>query len=87
MQVKKIINDFFGHTITVAGLVTGQDLLKQLEGVEIGDELLIPANMLRHEQDKFLDDVTLEEVREKLSVKVTPVENDAFELLDRMLGL
>ena len=43
--------------------------------------------MLRHEQDKFLDDVTLEEVREKLDVKVTPVENDAFELLDRMLGL
>ena len=86
VQVKKIINDFFGHTITVAGLVTGQDLLKQLEGVEIGDELLIPANMLRHEQDKFLDDVTLEEVREKLGVKVTPVENDAFELLDRMLG-
>ena len=86
VQIKKIINDFFGHTITVAGLVTGQDLLKQLEGVEIGDELLIPANMLRHEQDKFLDDVTLEEVREKLGVKVTPVENDAFELLDRMLG-
>ena len=54
--------------------------------MEIGDELLIPANMLRHEQDKFLDDVTLEEVREKLGVEVTPVENDAFELLGRMLG-
>lgn len=86
VQVKKIVNDFFGHSITVAGLVTGQDLLAQLDGVELGEELLIPANMLRHEQDKFLDDVTLEQVRERLGVPVTPVENDGFELLSRMLG-
>ena len=86
VQVKKIVNDFFGHTITVAGLVTGQDLLRQLDGVELGDALLIPANMLRHEQDKFLDDVTIEQVREKLG-EVIPVENDGFELLDRILGL
>ena len=86
VQVVKLINKFFGESITVAGLITGQDLIQQLEQVEIGDELLIPANMLRHEQDKFLDDITLEEVREGLAVEVTPVENDAFELLDRMLG-
>ena len=48
---------------------------------------MIPANMLRHEQDKFLDDVTLEQVQEQLGVPVTPVENDGFELLNRMLGL
>ena len=85
--MKKIVNDFFGHSITVAGLVTGRDLLVQLDGVELGEELLIPANMLRHEQDKFLDDVTLEQVQEQLGVPVTPVENDGFELLNRMLGL
>ncbi len=85
VQVKKILNDFLGHSVTVAGLITGQDLLAQLEAVEIGDQLLIPANMLRHEQDKFLDDITLVEVSERLGVEVIPVENDAFELLDRML--
>lgn len=86
VQVKKIRNDFWGPTITVAGLITGQDLLVQLEGLDLGSELLIPANMLRHEQDRFLDDLTLEQVQETLGVPVLPVENDAFELLVRMLG-
>ena len=84
VQVKKIRNDFWGPTITVAGLIT--DLLAQLEGLDLGSELLIPANMLRHEQDRFLDDLTLEQVQETLGVPVLPVENDAFELLARMLG-
>ena len=70
----------------MAGLITGQDLLVQLEGLDLGSELLIPANMLRHEQDRFLDDLTLEQVQETLGVPVLPVENDAFELLARMLG-
>ena len=83
VQVKKIRNDFWGPTITVAGLITGQDLLAQLD---LGSELLIPANMLRHEQDRFLDDLTLEQVQETLGVPALPVENDAFELLARMLG-
>lgn len=86
VQVKKIRNDFWGPTITVAGLITGQNLLAQLEGLDLGSELLIPANMLRHEQDRFLDDLTLEQVQETLGVPVLPVENDAFELLARMLG-
>lgn len=86
VQAKKIRNDFWGPTITVAGLITGQDLLAQLEGLNLGSELLIPANMLRHEQDRFLDDLTLEQVQETLGVPVLPVENDAFELLARMLG-
>lgn len=86
VQVKKIRNDFWGPTITVAGLITGQDLLAQLEGLDLGSELLIPANMLRHEQDRFLDDLTLEQVQETLGVPALPVENDAFELLARMLG-
>ena len=86
VQVKKIRNDFWGPTITVAGLITGQDLLAQLEGLDLGSELLIPANMLRHEQDRFLDDLTLEQVQETLGVPVLPVENVAFVLLARMLG-
>ena len=72
--------------VLVGLLITGQDLLAQLEGLDLGSELLIPANMLRHEQDRFLDDLTLEQVQGTLGVPVLPVENDAFELLARMLG-
>lgn len=86
IQVKRIVNDFFGESITVAGLVTGQDLIRQLEGSALGSSLLIPANMLRHEQDRFLDDVTLEEVRQRLDVSICPVENDGYALLERMLS-
>lgn len=81
-----IKNEFFGESITVAGLVTGKDLITQLKGKEIGDELLIPRVMLRREGDMFLDDVTLDDVERELNVKVRPVANDGWELLDAVLG-
>ena len=84
--VEKIVNDFFGHTVTVAGLVTGQDLIAQLKGKELGSELLIPSTMLRHEQDRFLDDVTREQVEQELSVTLTTTENDGFDLLEKILS-
>ena len=84
--VYPIVNDYFGHTITVAGLVTGKDLLAQLAGRDLGEELLIPSVMLRHEQDKFLDDVTLEEAKAALGVPIRTVENDGFILLAAFLG-
>ncbi len=84
--VEKIVNDFFGHTVTVAGLVTGQDLIEQLKGKELGSELLIPSTMLRHEQDRFLDDVTREQVEQELSVSLTTTENDGFDLLEKILS-
>ena len=84
--VEKIVNDFFGHTVTVAGLVTGQDLINQLKGKELGSELLIPSTMLRHEQDRFLDDVTREQVEQELSVTLTTTENDGFDLLEKILS-
>ena len=86
ISVEKIVNDFFGHTVTVAGLVCGQDLIAQLKGKELGSELLIPSTMLRHEQDRFLDDVTREEVEEALSVTLTTTENDGFDLLEKILS-
>ena len=86
IQVEKIVNDFFGHTVTVAGLVTGQDLLTQLKGKELGSELLIPSTMLRHEQDRFLDDVTREQVEEELGITLTTTDNDGFDLLEKILS-
>jgi NifB/MoaA-like Fe-S oxidoreductase len=52
-----IRNDFFGERITVSGLITGQDILAQLKGKELGTRLLIPCNMLRDGEEVFLDDV------------------------------
>ncbi len=86
IKVEKIVNDFFGHTVTVAGLVTGQDLIAQLKGKELGAELLIPSTMLRHEQDRFLDDVTREEVEAALATPLVTTENDGFDLLEKILS-
>lgn len=85
--VYPIQNRFFGETITVAGLVTGGDLIDQLQGKELGSRLLIPANMLRSGERVFLDDVTLDDVERELGVPVIPVAQDGYELLDAMLGV
>lgn len=84
-QVIAIANDFFGHSIDVAGLITGQDLIAQLEGKPLGQRLLIPVNMLRHGGDVFLDDLHVSDVERALGVPVTVVEQDGFDLLDAML--
>ena len=85
-NVVPIVNDFFGDTITVAGLVTGGDLLKQLRGRELGDALLLPEVMLRREGDIFLDDVSLEELSEALQIQIITVPNDGYALLDAVVG-
>ena len=82
-----IRNDFFGETITVTGLITAQDIIKQLSGQNLGEELLISSAMLKHDSDIFLDDLTISDVEEKLNIKITPVENDGFALLDAILGV
>lgn len=79
-----IENVFFGSGVTVAGLITGHDLLEQLQGKELGERVLISANMLRDGGDVFLDDLTLSEVAEKLGVPVVPVEIDGADLLAKI---
>lgn len=86
VNVLKIENEYFGSTVTVAGLITGRDLKKQLENKKLGDVLLIPRVSLRSEGDKFLDDVTPEEISEYLNVKVLSVENNGDRLLQSILG-
>lgn len=86
IQVCRIENDFFGHSVTVAGLITGRDLIAQLKGRPLGERLLIPQTMLRHERDRFLDDVTLSQAEQALGLPIEPVENDGYALLSAMLG-
>ena len=86
--VYPVVNRFFGETITVSGLVTGRDLIEQLRGRDLGERLLIPANMLRAGERVFLDDVTVEQVEEALGVPVTAVDAESgFDLADAILGL
>lgn len=79
-KVYPVRNDFYGENVTVSGLLTGGDIIAQLKGKELGDLLLIPRNALRHEGDRFLDGVTVEEMESELGVRVLATA-DGIELL------
>lgn len=85
-DVYAIKNEFFGEKITVAGLITATDIYNQLKDKNLGDTLLIPSSMLRTEGDMFLDSITVEELSQKLNVKIFPVNNDGYALVDAILN-
>jgi NifB/MoaA-like Fe-S oxidoreductase len=86
IQVLGVTNRFFGNSVTVAGLVTGSDIMTDIEGKDLGERLLIPEVMLRKGQDVFLDDVSVSQLAEHAGVPVSavPVRGDAF--LDALLN-
>ena len=86
VQIYPVRNDFFGEKITVSGLITGGDLIRQLKGKDLGERLLLPCNMFRSEEDVFLDDVTLAEVEEALQVRADIVKSSGQDLIDAILG-
>ena len=90
IHVAFIRNDFFGETITVSGLITGQDLIKQIKErrenrEELGDVLQIPSNMLRMGEQVFLDDLTVQDVERELEMKLVAVESGGREFLEAIL--
>ena len=87
INVYKIKNDFFGDSITVAGLLTAADLYEQLKDKDLGDALLIPSVALRADGEVFLDDVTPEELSSKLSIEVLPTSSEAYGFICNVLGL
>ena len=87
VNVVKIINRFFGESITVAGLLTGKDICDQLDGVELGDELLVPATALRADDEDFLCGMTLKELSHRLGVKATPVGSDGYGFAEAVFGI
>lgn len=87
MHVYCIRNDFFGETITVAGLITGQDLKAQLTGQQLGDRLLLPVSMFRNEEDVFLDDMTISQLEEALQVRIDVVKSSGQDLIDAILQM
>ena len=79
-------NDFFGEKITVAGLLTGQDIYAQLKDKELGEALILPTVVLRSGENVFLDDMTVDELSEKLSVPIRITDCSGGSFLDTVLG-
>lgn len=86
VNVVEAENKLLGKMITVSGLLCGKDIADALDGIELGDEVLIPPNCLRSEGDMLLDDMTVEELSQKLGVKVTANGAGGDDLLFALLG-
>lgn len=80
-----IRNDFFGEMITVAGLITGQDLIAQLKDQPLGSRLLLPECMFRSGEEVFLDDITRQEVENALQVPVNIVKSSGQDFVNAVL--
>ena len=85
INVYKITNDFFGDTITVSGLITAQDIMNQLKDKDLGETLYIPRNMLKADEEIFLDNITLEELQNKMNIEIIPCLNEGKDLIDKIL--
>ena len=86
IDVVPIINHFFGEQITVSGLLTGQDIVEQLKGRQLGSKLLLPCNLLRSGEEVFLDDMTLAQVGNALQVKIDIVKSSGRDLVQQILN-
>jgi len=85
IMVYTIENHFFGEDITVAGLLTGVDLLKQLKGQPLGEYLLFPDVLLRNGETVLLDDVTVEEIESTLQTRIRIVQSDGKSFIDAII--
>ncbi|MDO4293498.1 MAG: DUF512 domain-containing protein [Eubacteriales bacterium] len=79
-------NDFFGERITVTGLLTGQDIIAQLKGRPLGQELLLPQNVLRSGERVLLDDYTVDDIANALQVPVNIVKSSGYDFTESLLG-
>ena len=85
IDVYEIRNDFFGEMITVAGLVTGRDVIAQLAGKDLGKVLILPDTMIRCYGDVFLDDIKVSEVETTLHCKADIVKSNGADLIRKVL--
>ncbi len=85
IRVYPIENRFFGDSITVSGLLTGQDIWEQLKERDLGEKLLLPCNMLRSGEEVFLDDWTVSELERRLKIPVSVVDPSGEDLIQAVL--
>lgn len=85
VQIFCIVNHFFGERITVTGLLTGQDIIAQLRGQELGEVLFLPSNVLKADEDIFLDDISLEELSDSLQVPVNIIQSEGEDFVNKII--
>ncbi|MBP3420729.1 MAG: DUF512 domain-containing protein [Lachnospiraceae bacterium] len=85
IEVVAITNEFFGEMITVSGLLTGQDIIKQLKGRDLGSRILLPQNVLRSGENYFLDDITIPQLEETLQVRADIVKSSGQDFVHAIL--
>ena len=81
VRMAALRSDYWGQEITVTGLLTGQDLLRGLQGKDLGNAILLPSLMLKNDDTRFLDDMTVEDVARQLGIQILPV-NGTEELIE-----
>ncbi|MDF2985619.1 MAG: Fe-S oxidoreductase [Eubacterium sp.] len=86
VNVYAVENNFFGPNVTVCGLLTGQDIAEQLNGKELGQELLISRSMLRAGEHVLLDDYTVEQLEDGLKVKIRIVDSSGEDFVNALIG-
>jgi len=86
VNLAALCSHYWGQTITVTGLLTGQDLLEALQGRDLGDGILLPSVMLKQGEPRFLDDMTLEQLASSLKTRILPVSG-VEELISAAIGL
>ena len=85
INVHKIVNNFFGDTITVSGLITATDIIDQLKDKNLGETLYIPRSMLKADEEIFLDNITLENLSDIMGLEVVPCLNEGKDFIDKIL--
>ena len=85
IDVYKIINNFFGDTITVSGLITATDIIDQLKDKDLGETLYIPRSMLKADEEIFLDNITLQNLSDTMKIEVVPCLNKGQDFVDKIL--
>ncbi|MCL2861040.1 MAG: DUF512 domain-containing protein [Firmicutes bacterium] len=84
IQVHKIENEFFGKSVTVAGLVVGSDIINQLKGKTLGNRLLIPYTMLKDSETLFLDNTSISDVEKALNIKITVIDVSGKDFINKI---
>lgn len=85
INVYEIKNEFFGETITVSGLLTATDIIKQLKGKKLGEKLFLPNNCVRDGETILLDDLYLEDIEKNLNIKVQLSEDNGKEFINQFI--
>ncbi len=85
IDVIKIKNNFFGDKITVAGLITGSDILEQVDIMRLGEKVILPDVMFKDKENVFLDDTTLSDIELKFNRKISVVSVNGYEFISELI--